>query len=65
MSQLALQVHSKTSETPIKTYHHLMRFVRMQFTKPQQRSQPRSLALPARVWARQSALIMSLHEKKH
>jgi hypothetical protein len=47
---------------PTKPYRHWMRFVRSHFIRPADTLQPRGFAVPERLWQRQSALIMSLHE---
>jgi hypothetical protein len=47
---------------PAKPNRYWMRFVREHFVKPADSLPPRGLALPERLWQRQSALIMSMQE---
>jgi hypothetical protein len=49
---------------PVKPYRYWMKFVRSHFIRPAYSLQPRGIALPDRVWQRQSALIMSLRETR-
>jgi hypothetical protein len=59
--QLALQ--PVVSEA-VKPERHWMKFVRSHFIRPADSLPPRGLAFPERLWQRQSALIMSLHETR-
>ncbi len=48
----------------VKPYHQFIRLMRNHFTRPVTRTKPYGMTLPDRVWARQSALIMSLYESR-
>jgi hypothetical protein len=53
-------IHHKT----VKPYHQFIRMVRTHLKKPVPYGQPLGMRLPNRVWARRSALIMSMYEAK-
>ena len=61
--QTALQLQPVVSES-VRPHVHLMRFVRTHFIRPADSLQPKGLGLPERLWQRQSALIMSMHETR-